>query len=316
MGRTHLTLEQRYKIQTMLETGHTQKGIAEHIGVDKSTLSREIKRNGNKDGSYKAKTAQRRTEDRRKDKGAYKLKGKLEKHVRAKMKSGQWSPEQVSQTLPEHLGRVSHEAIYLFIYKDKKKGGKLHENLRWGRKERRKRLAKKDMRGQIKNAVSIEERPEVVGQKARVGDWEADLVELGKRSGYVLTLVERKTKFLLTALLPNKRSATVTAAIVERFRRTSLPVHTVTYDNGKEFAGHEMVNKNIKCASYFCHPYCSWERGLNENTNGLLRQYIPKGQTLAETSWQDLRTATNKLNDRPRKTLNWQTPREYSRNII
>lgn len=309
MGHRHLTLEQRYTIQARIEQGHTQKSIAEHIGVHKSTLSREISRNTPENGTYRAKRAGRLASKRRKGKGAYKLKGALEKHVTAKMESGQWSPEQISHTLPEHLGTVSTEAIYLFIYRDEKQGGKLHEHLRWGKKKRRKRLAKKDMRGQIKNAVSIDQRPPAVDKKERVGDWEADLVELGQRSGYVLTLVERKTKFLLTALLPDKKAKTVTKAIIARFRTTGLPVKTVTFDNGKEFAGHEKIDKIIKCQSYFCHPYSSWERGLNENTNGLLRQYIPKGQTLENTSWQTLRTSTAKLNNRPRKSLNWASPR-------
>jgi len=315
MGSKHLTLEQRYKIQFALEENTPQKEIALRIGVHKSTVSKELKRNTSANGSYKAEKAHQKAQNRRAHKGAYKLKGALKKHVVAKMESGQWSPEQISHTLPEHLGTVSYESIYLFIYKQEKKGGELHENLRWGRKKRRKRLKTKDNRGKIQNATSIDKRPKVVDQKARIGDWEADLVALGKHSSYILTLVERKTKFLLTALLPNKKAKTVTKAIIERFRRTSLPVLTVTYDNGKEFAGHERVNKIINCTSYFCHPYSSWERGLNENTNGLLRQYIPKNQTLAETSWQDLRKAMGKLNTRPRKSLNWLTPREYSQNF-
>jgi len=308
----HLTVEQRYKIQALLEAQHNQKTIAECLGVHKATICRELKRNRSQSGAYDAKKAHKQALSRRNSREHYKLKGPLKTHVESKLRL-QWSPEQISHTLPEQLGKVSHEAIYLFVHKDTKLGGELHNNLRWGRKKRRKRLATNDKRGRIKNATSIEQRGDVVALKSRIGDWEADLMELGCRSGYVLTLVERRTKYLLTALLPNKRAETVTAAIIDRFRRTSLSVHTITYDNGKEFSRHEKVNKNIGCQSYFCHPYSSWERGLNENTNGLIRQYIPKGQSINETSWQDLRTATNRLNNRPRKSLNWLTPNEFFR---
>lgn len=312
MGRKHLTLEQRYRIEALHQAGHSQKDIAGYLSVHPSTISRELRRNSCQNGRYNARTAQKTALERCADRHAYKLSGALRTYVEGRL-AVQWSPQQISHTLPEHLGTVSHEAIYLLVHIDAKQGGDLHVNLRWGRKKRRKRLSNKDKRGKIKNAVNIGLRPEAVDKKERIGDWEADTVVLKDHRGCLLTLVERTTKFLLTALLPDRKAHTVTQAIIDRFRRTSLPVLTVTYDNGKEFSGHEQVNEIIKCESYFCDPYSSWQRGLNENTNGLLRQYIPKGQTLKETAWQDLRTATNRINNRPRKALNWTSPREYIR---
>jgi IS30 family transposase len=318
MTYKHLTLEQRYTIQTLFKQGIKQNKIAQSINVHPSTISRELKRNANKNLTYHPKTAQDKAKKRAANRQPYKMKGKLKAHIISKLNI-QWSPEQISHTLPENLvqqfSSISHEAIYLYIHKDSKQGGELYKNLRWQRKKRRKRLITKDKRGKIKNAVNISQRLQIVENKQRIGDWEADTVVLKNHKGCLLTLVERKTKYLITALLPNRRSDTITQAIIERFSRTSLPVLTITYDNGKEFSGHEKVNKVINCSSYFCDPYSSWQRGLNENTNGLIRQYIPKNQSFEETTWQQLRTATNRINNRPRKTLNFQTPFQLIKNF-
>ena len=185
-----------------------------------------------------------------------------------------WSPEQISGWLTRKEGvSVSHERIYQHVYEDKRRGGDLHRHLRC-QKPRRKRYGHYDRRGQIRERVSIDERPEVVEARSHIGDWEADTV-IGKLGGAVLvTLVERRSRLSLIALAPNKTAEAVKAAILKVLQPLSAQVHTLTYDNGKEFAYHMEIAKVLKADGYFAHPYHSWERGLNENTNGLIRQYL------------------------------------------
>lgn len=221
-----------------------------------------------------------------------------------------WSPQQISGRLMAEEGiRISHEHIYQYIYADKRAGGDLYRHLRC-KKKRRKRYGSYDRRGVIRNRVSIDERPEVVGERSRVGDWEGDTVIGKNHKGALVTLVERKSLYTLIGAVACKTAAAVGAAIVAGLTPHKDRVHTLTYDNGKELAEHEQIAKALGVDIYFAHPYSSWERGVNENTNGLIRQYFPKGRELTAISKEEIAHATDRLNHRPRKTLGFRSPYE------
>ena len=195
------------------------------------------------------------------------------------------------------------------IYADKRNGGDLHTHLRC-QKQRRKRYGSTERRGQIKNRVSIEKRPAVVDLRSRIGDWEADTV-IGKQGHSVLvTLVERKTRFTVAIKAVNKTARAVTDAICDYLKPYQERVLTLTYDNGREFAYHEEIARELTAEGFFAHPYHSWERGLNENTNGLIRQYIPKGKDIDDLSDEDVAEIIEKINKRPRKCLGFKTPNQ------
>ncbi len=221
-----------------------------------------------------------------------------------------WSPEQISGwLLNENLGCVSPEWIYQYVYIDKHNGGTLHCHLRC-QKARRKRYGSNDRRGQIKGRVLIDERPAIVDNRSRIGDWEVDTV-IGRQGGSVLvTVAERKTRFSVIALAPNKTAGAVTDALVNSLQPHAERVHTLTYDNGKEFAHHKITSEQLNADGYFAHPYHSWERGLNENMNGLIRQYLPKGTCFKGLSQNGIVAIMNKLNNRPRKCLGYKTPNQ------
>jgi len=201
---------------------------------------------------------------------------------------------------------VSPEWIYQYILQDKQAGGDLYKYLRC-QKQRKKRYGTTERRGHIKRRVSIDERPDVVNQRSRIGDWEADTV-IGKQGGSVLvTLVERKTRFSVIGKAPNRTAQEVTSVILERLKPLAPQVQTLTYDNGKEFAMHQKISKDLDACGYFAHPYHSWERGLNENTNGLVRQFFPKGMDLTEVTDAEVQKVMDKLNNRPRKCLGFKT---------
>lgn len=221
-----------------------------------------------------------------------------------------WSPEQISSWLrQEEKTRISPEWVYQYILRDKQAGGDLCQYLRC-QKQRKKRYGSPDRRGQIKGRVSIDERPEVVNERSRIGDWEADTV-IGKQGGEVLvTLVERKTRWSMIGKAPNRTAKEVRAVIVKRLLPLATHVQTLTYDNGKEFAYHQDIDKELQSNGYFAHPYHSWERGLNENTNGLIRQFFPKGKDLSEVDDEEIQRVMDKLNNRPRKCLGFKTPNQ------
>jgi IS30 family transposase len=221
-----------------------------------------------------------------------------------------WSPEQISGWLDkEERVSISHEWIYQYVYRDKRQGGHLHTHLRC-QKKRRKRYGSNDRRGQIKGRVSIDSRPSIVDERKRIGDWEMDTV-IGKLGGAVLvTMVERLSRFCLVMWAPNKTAEAVEGAIVKALHPLADRVHTLTYDNGKEFAYHAKISKALQAEGFFAHPYHSWERGLNENTNGLIRQYLPKKSSFDSLTEENIITIKNKLNNRPRKCLGFKTPNQ------
>jgi IS30 family transposase len=227
----------------------------------------------------------------------------------------EWSPEQASGRLETENGIVvSPEWIYQHIYADQHAGGNLHRHLRC-QKARRKRYGAYDRRGRLPNRVSIEERPAAVDLKRRVGDWETDTVIGHRQHGALLTAVERRSKYTLLRKLRRRTASAVTSALRTGLARYAGKVFTITSDNGTEFAGHETIAETLDADFFFAHAYCSWERGLNENTNGLVRQYFPKGRDLTDIEGWEIRHAAHRLNHRPRKTLGYKTPHEVFFNM-
>jgi IS30 family transposase len=303
-----LTCEQRYAIRILKEKDFLQKDIAESIGVNKSTISRELKRNSGKRG-YRPKQAQRKAEERRQDKSPPRIGEDTWNKVRSKIKED-WSPDQIcgELKLKENIS-ISHEWIYQFILKDKQAGGDLYTHLRC-KSKRRKRYGSNERRGIIKNRRSIEERPAIVDSKERIGDWEADTIIGKAHKGALVSLTERKSKLSLIYKVERKTADLVKEAMSKLLLPLKEIVHTITSDNGKEFAMHEQIAKILETDFYFAHPYASYERGLNENTNGLIRQYFPKDRDFRSITDEEIMMAMKKLNNRPRKTLGYLTPNE------
>lgn len=303
-----LTYEQRCQIEALKKSGMSQHAIAEVVGTSQSTISRELRRNRGQRG-YRHKQAQRLAIERRTSavksiKMTPAMIGRVEQKLREK-----WSPEQIAGWLATDQGEsLSHERIYRHIWADKCAGGDLHTHLRRSGKAYQKRRHGKRPQGRIRNRVGIEARPEVVDAKSRIGDWEIDTV-IGKgHRGALVTLVERATQFTLVARVPNKSAAAVTAATIKLLKPYKKALHTITADNGKEFAYHEQLTAELGASVYFARPYHSWERGLNENTNGLLRQYWPKCTDFTKVTAREINKNVRQLNRRPRKTLRFKTP--------
>ena len=305
---TQLTQGQRYQIEALLKTGHNQTMIAKVLSVNKSTISRELKRNRGLRG-YRPKQAHERALIRQYEKFQPRICSSTWSLVDSLIKQD-WSPEQISGRLFKEQGiPISHESIYLHIYQDKYQGGNLHKHLRC-QKKRRKRYGMQDRRGRIPNRVSIDERPSVVNNKSRIGDWEGDTI-IGKGyQGVVATLVERKTQYMVLAKSKTKQAGMVRQCIEKGLEPHRNRVHTITYDNGLEFAEHQKMAQTLSANIYFAHPYASWERGLNENTNGLIRQYLPKSRPLDNVTQKELKHIMDQLNHRPRKSLGFKTPYE------
>jgi len=310
MMRTYqqLTYEQRCQISALMKSGCSQRKIAMTIGTTQSTVSRELGRNTGARG-YRHKQAQVKTQQRRAEAvQRTKMTSVMVKTIESKLRI-EWSPEQISGwLLNDREELISHESIYLHIWADKQAGGDLYTHLRRQGKKYDKRRNGKSTRGQIKNRVSIDDRPKVVEDKSRIGDWEIDTV-IGKgHSGALVTIVERVTKLTVSSRVNSKSAADVTRATIALLKPYEDVVHTITADNGKEFAYHEEISKALSVDVYFAHPYSSWERGLNENTNGLLRQYFPKNTDFKKVEQIEVRRAVRRLNSRPRKDLDFKTP--------
>ncbi|MCD4688414.1 MAG: IS30 family transposase [Desulfuromonadaceae bacterium] len=305
---TQLTREERYQIYALKTVGQSKAQIAKVLDRHKSTIGREITRNCGLRG-YRPKQANSLADSRRQEKSARRIVPESWERVENLLRE-YWSPEQISSWLRQEEDiRVSPEWIYQYILQDKQTSGDLYTYLRC-QKQRKKRYGAPDRRGQIKGRVSIDERPEVVNERSRIGDWEADTV-IGKQGGDVLvTLVDRKTRWSMIGKAPNRTAQEVQAVIVKRLLPLASHVKTLTYDNGKEFAFHQDIDKELTSNGYFAHPYHSWERGLNENTNGLIRQFFSKGKDLSEVSDEEIQGVMDKLNNRPRKCLGFKTPNQ------
>ena len=310
MSYQQLTENERYQIYIMNKAGQSQKAIADMLGRHPATISREFRRNIGLRG-YRPAQAHRLTQRRRREAyKAHKMTGQV-KHWIEQLLRQELSPQQVVDYLAKHKKiSLHHETIYQLIYADKAMGGELYTHLRVASKPYRKRYGHYDRRGRIKNRVSIDERPPVVDRRNRIGDWEGDTV-IGKgRKSALLTLVERKTLYTVIARLTGKRADLLATAALNCMSCFKDKVKTITLDNGLEFAEHETISHGLEANIYFAHPYASWERGINENTNGLIRQYFPKGTDFNKVTDEQIQHVIDRLNDRPRKTRGCRSPNE------
>jgi len=306
---TRLTEEERYQIYEGVTEKRSHREIATLINKHHSAVSREVKRNTGLRG-YRPKQAQEKARQRHQNKPRYR---KLTPDVQALITENiqrEWSPDQIQGRLrSEGLPMVCATTIYGYIQQDKAAGGDLHKHLRH-KKTYKKRTGSADARGQIIGRIPIDERPSIVDEKVRLGDWEADTV-IGKgHKGVLVTLAERVSKKTLIAQVSSKHAEVVKDAIIKLLKPEKKHLHTITFDNGKEFAYHAQIKEALDTDNYFAHPYQSWERGLNENHNGLIRQYLPKGMALDKVSAEEITLIQNKLNNRPRKLLGYKTPNE------
>ena len=308
MSYRQLTREQRYQIYAMLKAGHKQTQIALIIACHKSTISRELRRNVGYKG-YRPLQAQQLARNRRRRSHGPRISEQTWLLVELLLRQ-QWSPEQIAGRLKlEQRPSVSHERIYLYIYADKRRGGRLYQHLR-SQKKQRKRYGGHARRAQIPNRISIEQRPAIVACKGRLGDWEVDTIIGARHQGAILSCTERKSKLTLLRKLKSKEAQEVKRNCIELLAPCADLVHTITVDNGKEFSDHRDIARLLQTEIYFAHPYASWERGLNENTNGLIRQYFPKKYDFGQVSQEDVQRVAARLNNRPRKTLGYRTPNE------
>jgi len=307
-----LTLKERYHIWTSLKQGRSQKEIAKSIGVHPSTICREIQRNQDKTThEYHYAFADSIASKRQQEKVKYTvITSKIKTYIENKLKKD-WSPEQIAGRMKLDIGiNICHETIYRYIYYNKSRGGRLYKHLRHKNKKYHNRSNVYQRRGIIIDRVSIDKRPKIVEKKNRIGDFEIDTVIGRYHVGALVTIVDRKSKFTLIKKVSSKKAEEVTKALVTMLTPLKPITKTITSDNGKEFAYHKYISKALDTKFYFAHPYSSWERGLNEHTNGLIRQYLPKKTDFTQISKEEITTIQDKLNHRPRKILNYKTPYE------
>jgi transposase, IS30 family len=306
----HLTVEQRYTISRMLSNGYSQSAIAATIDKDKSVVSREIKRNADaRSGAYRCGLAQRKATERHRQKPkSIRFTHGVKADVDALLKED-YSPEQVVGTLKaQGKSYVSHERIYQYIWQDKKQKGDLHTHLRHQGRKYRKRGCSRDKRGIIKDRISIEKRPEIVEKRERFGDLEVDLIIGKNHKQALLTINDRASGMLKMRKVASKQAHVVGQAIVKELQEWAPYIKTITADNGKEFAAHKHVAQQLSIDYYFARPYHSWERGSNENLNGLVRQYFKKSSDFTQITDQQVKEVENKLNQRPRKRFDYKNP--------
>ncbi len=310
-----ITFAERYTLGLLRRRGESAAAIARGLGRHRSTIGREVRRNrAASDGTYRPPLADwyargRRSRARRNRRfSAAEL-----QRVRALLEQ-QWSPEQVAGWLRRQgLLWISHETIYRYIWADKRQGGQLYTHLRGARKQRRKRYGRYDSRGRVAGKRPITARPAVVERRTQVGHWETDTV-LGPGRACILSLVERKTGYVVLGQLRARTTAEVNRRATQLIRAQRHPVHTITADNGTEFHDYPAIERATGTRFYFATPHHAWERGTNENTNGLLRQYLPKRRSMASLTQDDCERIAGTLNRRPRKRLGYRTPEEcYAR---
>jgi len=314
MGKyKQLTNNERSKIEGFLNESYTQSQISKILGRSKSTINDEINRNSLEPGNYNAdhvinKANERKMSQRR---SFRKMKGAIVQEVEALLQKDS-SPLQISGWLKvNELPSISHEAIYQHIWRDKAKGGSLHKHLhRQGRSYYKRGANGKTNRGRIKNRVGIEKRPLIVDERSRVGDWEIDTIIGKSHQGAIVSIIERKTRYSCLVKVKDKSAPSVTAGTYLKMRQFIAVLLTITSDNGKEFAWHQHLTNALGVDIYFARPYPSWEREANENTNGLVRQYLPKKTDFTQITDEEVQCIEDKLNNRPRKCLGYKTPKE------
>jgi IS30 family transposase len=307
-----LTPEERYMLAALRRQGLNGSEIARALGRHRSTVWREVSRNRTRaDGRYRAFTAQERTNGRR-SRSRRNLRFSAGDFAQVEeLLCRQWSPEQVAGHLarPGHLS-ISHETIYRHIWRDKQEGGLLYTHLRGARKQRRKRYGAYDSRGKLAGKRPISERPASVETRRQLGHWEIDTVMGTGGRDCIVTLVERKTGLLLIGKLADRTTNSLNRRVIGLINRHEGAFQTITSDNGTEFHNYKCIEGRTTTLFYFARPYHSWKRGSNENANGLIRQYLPKGTSMAELSQQQCNAIARKLNTRPRKRHGFRTPLE------
>lgn len=309
---SHINHEQRYIINLMLTQGKTQSEIAQAIGRDKSVVSRELHRNCDKrDFRYDHNMAQRKYEKRKKDKPQKdRFTQEIKEYVESRIRDD-LSPDQiVGEAKLLKLPCVSHERIYQHIWNDKRHGGSLYAHLRRHGRRYQKRANNNDNRGIIVDRVDIDQRPPEVEKKERFGDLEIDTIIGRNHKGVMVTMNDRASGLLRISKAPSKSAEIVAKVTVSALEEIKDLLHTITSDNGKEFAKHKEISNNLKIGFYFAKPYHSWERGANENVNGLIRQYFPKKTNFETITDEQVKWVEDKLNNRPRKRFNYLTPNE------
>lgn len=320
MSYKHLSFEARIVINNMKNLGFSKTKIAENIGVHRSTICRELKRNYTK--WYRPLEAQQLYLDRRNRTNSCKLSEQSDlKNYVIKGLDIKDSPEQIANRLkleyPENLDmRISHESIYKLIYQDAQNGGDLYQNLRRAIKKRQRRLNKKSRRMNIPDRKSIHTRPAEVEDRINAGHWEGDTIVGKGFSGYIATMVDRSNQYLAAALMKDKKPSSLNKATLEAFGDISNDwIKTITLDNGTEFCAYKDLEELLECSIYFADPYSSWQRGTNENMNGLIRQYFPKKMDFSKITQNDVDEVVKILNNRPRKSLGYRTPHEVAYNL-
>jgi IS30 family transposase len=318
MAYRQLSTEERYQIAALRQQGLSSRQIARALGRHPSTIAREVKRNATPyDGAYRPSYAKEMTSGRRRRSRRNARYGPVHFAPVEALLEMQWSPEQiVGRRRVEGLPVMSHQTIYRWIARNKRHGGSLWTHLRHGRKRCRKRYRGRDSRGRLPGKRPIEARPAVVAQRNRFGDWEADTVH-GRGKPCIATAVERKSGLVRIGPLPRATVEHTNARLIELLAHEHHPVRTITSDNGVEFHGYKHIERALETKIYFATPHHAWERGTNENTNGLIRQYLPKGTSLARLSQDRCHQIASSLNHRPRKRLGFRTPFEvYYKSVL
>ena len=312
MSYTQITSEERYMISAFRMQGCRPAEIARLLGRHRSTIGRELKRNHSPyDGGYRPSVAVQKTSGRRSRSRRNQRFSAAEFNLVRRHLNNQWSPEQIAGFLRRTRQlSISHETIYRYVWQDRGGGGDLHKQLRQSPKQLRKRYRAYDSRGRLAGKRHISERPASVENRSRFGHWEIDTVMGAGTKDCIVTLVERKSGYTLIGKLKNRTSSELTRRVIELIRRYPGPFLTITADNGTEFHGYRDIEKATGVIFYFATPYHSWERGLNENTNGLIRQYLPKRTSMAHVTQHRCNAIAKRLNTRPRKRYGFKTPEE------
>jgi IS30 family transposase len=312
-----ITFEERYTVGLLRQRGLSRAAIARLLGRHRCTIGREVRRNGTpRDGCYRPQLADWYARGRRSRSRRNRQFNSIDWALVQELLREDWSPEQVAGWLRRHqLLAISHETIYRYIWAEKRAGGTLYQHLRGARKQRRKRYGRYDSRGRLAGKRPISTRPAAVETRRELGHWEADtMLGAGQAGPCVFSMVERRSGYLLLGQLAQRTSAFVNARARQLIRAQPQPVRTITVDNGTEFHEYAALEQATGTAFYFATPHHAWERGTNENTNGLVRQYLPKRQSMAHLTQHDCNRIAAKLNRRPRKRLGYRTPEEcYAR---
>jgi transposase, IS30 family len=307
-----ITLEERYRISALRREGHCPAAIARRLGRQRSTISRELARNRSPwDGSYRPSKAQEQANGRRsRSRRNRRFDARHWKLVETLLRED-WSPEQVAGSLQRSGDlSISHETIYRYVWADRAQGGDVYRHLRCATKQRRKRYGRYDSRGRLAGKRHVSERPASALRRQAVGHWEIDTVMGTSNDHCIVTLVERATGYLLIGKLAARTMQEAARSTIQLVRKHREKFRTITADNGTEFHSYKNVEKATGVKFYFATPHHSWERGTNENTNGLIRQYLPKRTSMAGVTQRDCNGIARKLNNRPRKRYHYQTPEE------